>query len=36
MVDSIKNSMNRIDVQRKRVNDIDTNLGLIPLLLAKD
>ena len=27
MVDSIKQSMNRIDVQRARVNDTDTKLG---------
>ena len=27
MVDSIKNSMNRIDVQRTRGNDIDTKPG---------
>ena len=27
MVDSIKNSLNRFDVQRTRVNDIDTKSG---------
>ena len=27
MVDSIKNSLNRYDVQRTRVNDIDTKSG---------
>ena len=35
MVDSIKNSMNRIDVQRTRVNDIDTKSGASSSAISK-
>ena len=35
MVDSIKNSMNRIDVQRTRGNDVDTKPGANSSAISK-
>ena len=32
MVDSIKHSMNRIDIQRSRVSEVDIKSGSNPLL----
>ena len=36
MVDSIKQSMNRIDIQRTRVNDTDAKLGTKSSVSSKD